>query len=309
MGFDNNIGSLRFGGDPPLLCMYPNPFTYSMKLGTHPANDSSGKRPTLGPFRTRLPYSQPIPGWERAGAPGYSILDKFRRFSIIADVGELARRFGFDGIGLSLEPPYNIAPTQQALTVLEGGEGRQPALVRWGLIPSWARDPSIGARMINARAETIAEKPSFRTALRRRRCLVLADGFYEWQKVPGSRGKRPMRIVMRTGEPFAFAGLWEAGRDPAGQVIPSCTIITTGANELLAPIHHRMPVILPREAESLWLDTTVDDPGLLEQMLGPYDADQMDAYEVSTLVNSAANNTPQVVEPVERAGGQTVLLP
>lgn len=158
--------------------------------------------------------------------------------------------------------------------------------------------------MINARAETIAEKPSFRTALRRRRCLVLADGFYEWQQVPGSRTKCPMRIVLRTGEPFAFAGLWETWRDPAGQVIPSCTIITTGANRLLAPIHHRMPVILSRDSESLWLDGSVDDPGLLDHLLGAYDADAMDAYEISTLVNSAANNTPQVVERVEGAGSR-----
>ena len=224
------------------------------------------------------------------------------RFSLIADLGQLDLRFGFDGSGLSLGPSYNIAPTQQALTVREDGDRRQAALMRWGLIPSWAKDPSIGARMINARAETIAEKPSFRTALRRRWCLVLADGFYEWRREPGSRTKRPMRIVMRTGEPFAFAGLWETWRDPKGQIVPSCTIITTGANELLAPIHHRMPVILPRESESLWLDQSVDDHGLLEHMLGPYDADQMDVYEISSLVNSAANNTPQVVEPVERSG-------
>lgn len=226
------------------------------------------------------------------------------RYSLIADLGELARRFGFDGAGLSLEPAYNIAPTQQALTVRENGERREAALMRWGLIPSWAKDPSIGNRMINARAETIAEKPSFRTALRRRRCLVLADGFYEWQKLPGSRAKRPMRIVLRTGEPFAFAGLWETWRDPAGQVIPSCTIITTGANRLLAPIHHRMPVILSRESESLWLDESVDDPGLLDHLLGAYDADAMDAYEISPLVNSSANNMPQVVERVAGAGSQ-----
>ncbi len=222
------------------------------------------------------------------------------RYSRIADLGELARRFGFDGGWLSLEPAYNIAPTQQALTVREKGEHREAALMRWGLIPSWAKDPSIGNRMINARAETIAEKPSFRTALRRRRCLVLADGFYEWQKAPGGRAKRPMRIILKSREPFAFAGLWETWRDPAGQVIPSCTIITTGANRLLAPIHHRMPVILPRESEALWLDGSVDDAGLLEQMLNPYNADAMDAYEISKLVNSAANNTPQVVEPVEQ---------
>ena len=220
------------------------------------------------------------------------------QYSLVMDLSVLAQRFEFDDAGLSAEPAYNIAPTQQALTVREGGNGREAAFMRWGLIPSWAKDASIGARMINARAETVAEKPAFRTALRRRRCLVLADGFYEWQRVEGSKAKRPMRIVLKTGEPFAFAGLWEEWRNPEGIPIQSCTIITTAPNELLAPIHDRMPVILSRDAEPLWLDVSIGDPGLLANVLRPYPCDAMDAYEVSPLVNSATNDTPEVLARV-----------
>ena len=154
----------------------------------------------------------------------------------------------------------------------------------------------MGNRMINARAETVAEQPAFRDALRRRRCLVLADGFYEWQRIGGV--KRPMRIILRTGEPFAFAGLWETWRNPGGERIQSCTIVTTTANELLAPIHDRMPVILPRELEGLWLDGSVDSIEPLTATLIPYGADAMDAYAVSPLVNSAANDGPEVLARV-----------
>ena len=177
-----------------------------------------------------------------------------------------------------------------------GGESRRAGYMRWGLIPSWAKDPSMGSRMINARAETIAEKPAFRNALRRRRCLVLADGFYEWQRAGTSR--RPMRVEMRPGEPFAFAGLWETWRNPDGQAIPSCTIITTEANELIRPIHDRMPVILRRELEEFWLDRNVKDPAALGNVLNPYPTDAMAAYQVSSLVNSYANDGPGVIEPV-----------
>ena len=148
-------------------------------------------------------------------------------------------------------PSHNVAPTQGVLTVVAESEARRAVHMRWGLIPSWAREASIGSRMINARAETVAEKPSFRTALRRRRCLVLADGFYEWRRT--GAGKRPMRITMASGEPFAFAGLWDTWRDPQDETVTSCTIITTGANDLLRPIHDRMPVILQRDQEDLWL--------------------------------------------------------
>ncbi len=134
------------------------------------------------------------------------------RYSLTADLEELTGRFEFDGDWETFERRYNIAPTQQVLTVREraAGEGREAQFMRWGLIPHWAKDKSIGSRMINARAETVSEKPAFRSALRRRRCLILADGFYEWQRVPGSKAKRPMRIILKSGEPFAFAGLWEA---------------------------------------------------------------------------------------------------
>ena len=217
------------------------------------------------------------------------------RYTLIADLGDLAQRFEFHGSDFSYDPGYNIAPTESVLTV-KNVEGREAAFMKWGLIPFWAKDPKIGSRMINARAETVAEKPTFRNALKKRRCLVLADGYYEWQKTPV--GKRPFRIVMRSGEPFAFAGIWETWKDLQGNVIPSCTIITTAANDFLAPIHNRMPVILPRESEELWLDPVTDDAAVLTGILTPYSHDGMDAYEVSTLVNYARNDGPEVIARV-----------
>ena len=216
------------------------------------------------------------------------------RFSLTADIGELASRFEFDGNRLDLEPNFNVAPTQNVLTVL-GGENRRGGFMRWGLIPHWAKTASIGSRMINARAETVAQRPAFRDAFRKRRCLVLADSFYEWQRAGSVR--KPMRIIMESGEPFAFAGLWAMWRDSEGNRIPSCTVITTEANDLLRPIHHRMPVILPREMEEFWLDRDMQDIAVLENALTAYPSELMQTYQVSTLVNSARNNGPQVVEP------------
>ena len=190
------------------------------------------------------------------------------RYSLKADIAQLAMRFEFAADEAIHEPAYNIAPTQQVLTVTNDGE-RRASYMRWGLIPFWAKDAKIGYRMINARGETVAEKPSFRTALRKRRCLILADGFYEWQKL-GGKQKRPMRIVLKSGEPFAFAGLWETWKDPEGEMVKSCTIITTAANDFLRPIHDRMPVILPRESESFWLDKDVEDPLALTSVIAPY---------------------------------------
>ena len=215
------------------------------------------------------------------------------RYSLTADLGELALRFEFEGDRLAFEPAYNVAPTQDVLTAV-GGETRRGGFMRWGLIPHWAKSASIGSRMINARAGTVGEKPAFRDALRRRRCLVLADGFYEWQRA--GRVKRPVRVVMKSRGPFAFAGLWSVWRDPEGNAVPSCTIITTAANDLLRPIHDRMPVVLSREMETLWLDQSVDGPIALADILRPYPADAMDAYEVSPLVNSVANDGPEVIE-------------
>ena len=220
------------------------------------------------------------------------------RYSLIADIGELQERFGFDGSELTHVPRYNIAPTQMALTVTNGSE-RRGSYMRWGLIPSWAKSASVGNRMINARAETVAERPSFRTALQRRRCLILANGFYEWQR-KASR-KMPMRITMASGEPFAFAGLWDAWRDPKDGIVRSCTIITTAANELLSPIHDRMPVILARELEALWLDHDIQDPAAIAGILTCYPTDAMEVYEVSSLVNSPANDGLGVVAQVSQA--------
>ena len=189
------------------------------------------------------------------------------RYTLVTDQRTLEERFSFKGADLRWVANFNVAPTQSVLTVTAHEEARAQYM-HWGLIPSWAKDASIGSRMINARAETLAEKPSFRTAFRRRRCLVLADGFYEWMKVGTSR--RPMRIILRSGEPFAFAGLWESWKTPEGERLLSCTIITTGPNSLMAPIHNRMPVILSREAEPLWLDQSVQDPAALSELLAPY---------------------------------------
>lgn len=192
----------------------------------------------------------------------------------------------------SLEPRYNIAPTQLVPTVLSTPK-RQFQLLRWGLIPSWAKDPAMGARLINARAETVEEKPSFRSAFRHRRCLVIADGFYEWQRQ--DRKKQPFYFRLQDGRPFAFAGLWEHWEAPGGEAIESCTILTTEANELLRPIHDRMPVILAPKDYDLWLDPTVQKLEPLQQLLCPYQSEAMTSYAVSTQVNNPANNSAECI--------------
>lgn len=217
------------------------------------------------------------------------------RYSLSASGEKLAEQFQLAEIP-ELAPRYNIAPTQEVAVVRQCAEGRQLALLRWGLIPSWAKDPSIGARMINARAETVAEKPAFRSAFVRRRCLVPADGFYEWKRTAG--GKQPFFFQMRDGRPLAFAGLWEQWKSPDGGQIESYTILTTDANELLRPVHDRMPVILPPDAYDLWLDPDVQKPDVLLALLHPYPEEAMTAYPVSMRVNSPANDDPQCIAPV-----------
>ena len=173
--------------------------------------------------------------------------------------------------------------------------------MRWGLIPPWAKDLSIGSRMINARAETLAVKPAFRSALRERRCLVMADGFYEWQQKAG--GKQPYHVVKKDGSPFAFAGLWEHREPPGGgEPVASCTIITTEANELVRTFHERMPVILDQEDLDLWLDPKVTDPPRVLPLLRPYPADRMKAYRVSSVVNSPRHESEECVRPLEETG-------
>src|SRR4051794_39773148 len=195
---------------------------------------------------------------------------------------------------------YNIAPTQPILAVANNRADRFEHF-HWGLIPSWAKDPAIGNRMINARAETIAEKPAFRTALRRRRCLVPADGFYEWKKDPDGKSKTPMHVRMKDGGVFAFAGLWDVWRSPAdGTVLPSCTLITTEPNELMKDIHDRMPVIIKHQDFHRWLDATERDPADLSDLLKPYPASEMEARPVSKTVNNPKNDSPACIESMSK---------
>jgi len=196
-----------------------------------------------------------------------------------------------------LVPRYNIAPTQPLLSVLNNHPDRFDYL-SWGLVPSWAKEPSIGNRMINARAETIAEKPAFRKALRRRRCLIVADGFYEWKAEPDRKTKTPMYVQMKDHKPFAFGGLWEYWHSPDGNgtEVLSCTIITTQPNALMKQFHDRMPVIIPPDCYLDWLDAEEKKPEELEAYWRPYPADEMEARPISTYVNSAKNEGSKCIE-------------
>ncbi len=209
-----------------------------------------------------------------------------------------------------LAPRYNVAPSQDVLVVRapESGSGREAALLRWGLIPSWAKDASIGHRLINARSETAADKPSFRSAMRRRRCLIPADGFYEWAALEGA-GKSPFLIRLASREPFAFAGLWERWQPDDAGAVESCTILTTSANETLARLHGRMPVILDREHHDRWLSASRRSDPLPLDLLGPYPADRMTFHEVSRRVNSPRNDDPSCIEPVGDAPPDQPSLP
>ncbi|GIV95908.1 MAG: DUF159 family protein [Herpetosiphonaceae bacterium] len=216
------------------------------------------------------------------------------RYTIAAHAEQLAERFGAAlPSEMLLQPRYNAAPLQMLPVVLQD-DGRRVALFRWGLMPRWAKDPSIANKLINARAETLEEKPSFRDALRRRRCLVPADGFYEWQKLP--EGKIPMRMTLRSGELFAMAGLWESWKDPAtGELLHTFTIITTSPNELMSPIHNRMPAILAPEHEALWLDQSAG-PEVWRDLLRPCPAEILRAYPVSSQVNNPRVDHPSLID-------------
>jgi len=219
------------------------------------------------------------------------------RFTTQRGTREMAALYDAAPTGEALGPSYNVAPGQLVQTVVVVQGARVLAPMRWGLIPSWAKEPAIGNRLINARAETAAEKPSFRKALRERRCLILADGFYEW-KTAGGR-KRPWHITLADRPVFAFAGLWERWTSPEGEVIRSCAILTVEANDFMRPLHARMPVILPEPDEAAWLDPAQKDPAALQPLLRPYPSETLRGCEVSTWVNSPANNTPQCVLPME----------
>lgn len=220
------------------------------------------------------------------------------RYNIIPDakawitVGDVLRGIGiFD----DLKPRYNVAPSQDVPAIRadpETGE-RAACMLRWGLIPFWAKDKKIGYKMINARAETVSEKPAYRTAFKKRRCLLPASGFYEWQK---TNGKQPYNIRMKDGRPFFFAGLWEHW-EHEGETVESCTIIVTDANKLLEPLHDRMPVIIKPKDFSGWLDPTAEAKAL-KALLNPYPDNDMEAYQVSRAVNSPKNDSRELIKPI-----------
>ncbi len=219
------------------------------------------------------------------------------RFTLTIDPLHLQEAFPWAVIPDNLVPRFNIAPSQPVAVIPNTGDNTL-SMYRWGLIPSWSKDVSIGERMINARSETLAEKPSFRNAYRRRRCLILADGFFEWKQSPSMKTKQPIYIKLKAAQPFAFAGLWELWSAPDGSEIHSCTIITTQPNSLLEPIHNRMPVILSPKSYNMWL--TINDmlPTQLNELLVSYPADEMIAYPVSKLVNSPQNDSPELINPI-----------
>ena len=218
------------------------------------------------------------------------------RYSLISPVESVVRLFGLD-CRPNLPPRYNIAPNQEVPVVRDRGGGRTLDYMRWGLVPPWAKDAAIGQRMINARAETVMEKPSFRNAFRLRRCLIPADGFYEWQ-VRAKGPKQPYRICREDGAPFAFAGLWETWGDGGEDELFTCTIITTEANRTLGEIHQRMPVILGERNFSAWLDTTCDDSKALHMMLTPAIEELLVFYPVSMLVNNVRNDGTDCIAPL-----------
>ncbi len=213
------------------------------------------------------------------------------RFSLTASVEAIFSRFRVSVDTLIWKPRYNLAPTQNALTITNGEGAHQIHLMSWGLVPHWSKDKESAYQMINARAETLAAKPSFKNLLKRQRCLVVADGFYEW------KAKIPYRITLKDQKLFSFAGLYDSWQSPEGQSLTSFTIITVPANPLLSSLHDRMPAILAKDHEGCWLDPAYKDPTIL---LEPYPAKEMALYEVSPMVSSWKNDTPECIVPVVR---------
>ncbi len=218
------------------------------------------------------------------------------RFTLTVDPAELKEAFADFKFPSRFAPRFNIAPTQPVLAIPNDGRNKADFFV-WGLIPAWAKDPTIGSRLINARGETLAEKPAFRGGYKYKRCLILADGFYEWKSQPGTKTKVPHFIHLKSGSVFAFAGLWDEWQSADGSSIRSCTIVTITPNELMSKIHNRMPVILQPSDYAEWLDASPRTPNSLVHLLKPFPANLMDAHPVSTLVNSPANDRAECVVP------------
>lgn len=213
------------------------------------------------------------------------------RFVLTTDAQVVQQEFNLDSLP-QLAPRYNIAPSQP-VSIITSDKPNELSIVQWGLIPSWSKDPKIGYKMINARSETVHEKPSFRTPFKYRRCLIPNSGFYEWVKTDD--GKQPYFIHLPEQEVVAFAGLWEIWNSPEGEQVWTCTILTTQANEKISSLHHRMPVILDKEAREIWLDKETES-GELRMLFAPYDGNKMDYYPVSKAVNHVKNDNPTLVE-------------
>ncbi|MGE7271698.1 SOS response-associated peptidase [Brevibacillus panacihumi] len=218
------------------------------------------------------------------------------RFTLATNPDSLMLRFQIEVIPFEWQARYNIAPGQNIPAIIEDRGQRRIGQLQWGLVPSWASDAKGGSKMINARAETLTDKPAFCRLFERKRCLIPADGFYEWQQ--GPKGRRPMRIMMRSGEPFAFAGLYDTWTCADGQKLHTCTIITTQPNSVVADIHDRMPVILNQEDEPFWLDRERYDAALLQSLLVPFDSARMRAYPVSAMVGSPKNDVPECIKEI-----------
>ena len=227
------------------------------------------------------------------------------RFTQQRPTAELAEIFDAEPLVEASEPRFNVAPSQGVVAVVRPPEDRRLlTTLRWGLIPSWAEDAKVGYKMINARAESIFTSPAFRTSVRKKRCLIPADSFYEWRKPPeeagGGKGhKQPYLIHRVDGQPLALAGIWSTWKEPeSGEWLRSCAVVTTTPNPLMARIHDRMPVILPESAWDRWLDPTLDDVDELRGLLVPYTAGELEAYPVSTLVNNTRNESPDLAAPI-----------
>lgn len=217
------------------------------------------------------------------------------RYTLLHELDALFDYYQSVPADLSYQISFNIAPSQSVIAVVNDGNQNRIGQLKWGLVPAWADDPKIGYKMINARAETIDQKSAFKSLLSRRRCVIPADSFFEWRKTP--ERKIPMRIRLKNESLFSFAGLWDRW-EKDGKAIQSCTIITTQPNTLMENIHNRMPVILTKGAEKEWLNPAIKDPVQLKNLLIPYQSEDMEAYEVSSIVNSPKNNQPEVIEPV-----------
>ncbi|MBO8157086.1 MAG: SOS response-associated peptidase [Bacillaceae bacterium] len=220
------------------------------------------------------------------------------RFTLLAEELEILERFGIGHKLEHYEPRYNVAPGQDVLCVVNDGEKNKAGYLRWGLVPFWSKDPKIGYKMINARAETASSKPSFKHLMTRKRCLIIADSFYEWKK--SGKHKQPLRISLKNRKLFAFAGLWDRWKQGEKELV-TCTILTKEPNDFMKDIHNRMPVILPEEYEEAWIEPEKRDPEQMRDFLLGLPDEDLTAYEVSTYVNSPKNEGPQCVEGLTSA--------